>query len=130
MKFLIIDSSNTPAFVRLYEEKKLLGEARWLADGALGVNLIAAIDGLLADNGSKKEDINRIAVFRGPGTRSSIVRVGVVVASVMSRAVGAELVSVDGTDKEVMVEQALGNAVVSRVEVVYTGKGYGHSDRK
>lgn len=125
MILLIIDTAGEKAQVRLYQDNQVKGQSSWPAEGAVGAKIISAIDELLEEQGWSVADIDRVAVHRGPGARSAVLRAGVAVASVISLAKDIELVGVDGSDWEEMIRQAINSPAVPAVKIEYRGRGYG-----
>ena len=130
MNVLIINTAAEKPYVSLYQDKQRVGHKTWSAEAATGLKLLERIEGMLKKSGVGPEDINRIAVHGGPGARSSHVRVGVVVASMLSLTKGAEIVNISGETETEVVEQAMDKAVVTAIIIKYKERGYGQNREK
>jgi tRNA A37 threonylcarbamoyladenosine modification protein TsaB len=128
MILLIINTAGEKLYVSLYKENKMIGRKSWPVEVKAGLKLIATIEDLLADSHVAVEDIDRIAVHSGPGLRSSFLRVGVVAASIMSLANGAELVSITGEDEEDLVQEAGNKPAVTAIKIMYRDLGWGKAN--
>lgn len=130
MNLLIINTAGEESYVSLYKESQMIGRKSWPAEVKAGLKLIGSIDDLLKETGVAVEDIGRIAVHGGPGSRSSSLRVGVVVASVLSLTRGAELVNISGETQKEAVEQAMDKVAVTAINIEYKERGYGQNRKK
>jgi len=130
MILLIINTVAEKPYVSLYKDKQRVGHKAWPAEIAAGLKLLERIEEILKKSGVAPEDINRIAVHGGPGVRSSHLRVGVVVASVLSLTRGAELVNVSGETAKEVEDQARDKAAVAAINIKYNERGYGQSREK
>lgn len=130
MTLLIINTAGEESYVSLYKESRMIGRKSWPAEVKVGVKLIRTIDELLKEAGVAIEDIDRIAVHSGPGSRSSFLRVGVAAASMMSLASGAELVSIAGEDEERLAEQASSKPAEQVIKIKYRERGWGKASTK
>lgn len=125
MTLLIINTAGEESYVSLYKERQRIGRKSWPAEVKASLKLIGTIDELLKETAVVVEDIDRIAVHSGPGSRSSFLRVGVVAASTMSLASGAELVSITGEDEGDLAEQAGNKPAGQAIKIVYRELGWG-----
>jgi tRNA threonylcarbamoyl adenosine modification protein YeaZ len=91
---LLIDTATTHAVIALGAITGALSEQRsWLAGYRHGEELLARIDGLLADRGVATADLGAIAVGTGPGAFTGL-RVGIATAKGLAHALGLPIVGV------------------------------------
>lgn len=94
MKILAIETSGIPGSVALLEEERLL-EERTLETGLRTTQtLTPAIDALLRGAGWTPQNLELVAVARGPGSFTGL-RIGVTTAKTLGFATPAQLVGVD-----------------------------------
>ncbi len=91
---LLIDTATTRAVIALGGPDGALVEQRgWLAGYRHGEELLARIDGLLADRGVATAELGAIAVGTGPGAFTGL-RVGIATAKGLAHALGLPIVGV------------------------------------
>lgn len=102
---LLIDTSQPEARVILARNHIVLAERSWDSGQDLSIRLLQALSAVLHEAHMTLDQIDRIAVNRGPGSFSAL-RTGVVVATLLSFAVGLELVAVDTGTVERLLSEA------------------------
>jgi tRNA threonylcarbamoyladenosine biosynthesis protein TsaB len=91
---LLIDTATTRAVIALgAAEGSLLEQRTWLAGYRHGEELLARIDGLLAERGVAAAELGAIAVGTGPGAFTGL-RVGIATAKGLAHALGLPIVGV------------------------------------
>lgn len=93
MKIVGIDTSNQVMSVALVENSTLLVEKTVNIKRNHSVQLMPAIEALFEEAGWKPEDIDRVAVAKGPGSYTG-VRIGVTVAKTLAFSLNCDLVGV------------------------------------
>ncbi|WEG12513.1 tRNA (adenosine(37)-N6)-threonylcarbamoyltransferase complex dimerization subunit type 1 TsaB [Pullulanibacillus sp. KACC 23026] len=93
MKILAIDSSTTVMGVAVMEDRKLLAEYTTNLKLNHSVRLMPAIERVLSEVELSPQDLDRIAVAKGPGSYTG-VRMGVTVAKTLAWTLKKELVGV------------------------------------
>ncbi len=116
---LIIDTAHPTARVSIADECSILGKREWKNTPKVGTDLLMSIEELLQELGKQKTDITRVAVHAGPGSYG-LVRTGIVTGTVLSQAVGAELVGASGDSEEELVQSARNGEVIDSVEPKYS----------
>lgn len=107
MTLLLIDTSQPEARVVLAHKHIVLAERSWDSGQDLSTRLLQALSAVLHESHMALDHIDRIAVNQGPGSFSAL-RTGVVVATLLSFAVGLELVAVDtGAMKHILSEAGM-----------------------
>lgn len=115
---LIIDTAHPTARIIITDQEKVLGKREWENTPKVGTDLLINIEALLKELGKQKTDITRIAVHAGSGSYG-LVRTGIVTATILAQAIGAELVSVDGDSEEEIILNARNGEVVNAIEPKY-----------
>lgn len=87
---LIIDTAHPTARVILVDNETVLATREWANTPKVGTDVLIYIEELLKDTRVEKTSLARIAVHAGPGSYG-LVRTGIVTATILSQAVGAEL---------------------------------------
>ena len=80
----------------LVHYRDILAQQHWPITPALGRELLLVIDTLLTKHHVRLNELDRIAVHRGPGHYSAL-RHGIITAATLAYATGADLVSLSGT---------------------------------
>ncbi|HLC49561.1 MAG TPA: hypothetical protein VJI96_04235 [Candidatus Andersenbacteria bacterium] len=117
---LITDTAHPTARVIVADEKQILGSREFTNTPKVGTDLLIYIDELLQELKLDKTSLTRIGVHAGPGSYG-LVRTGIVTATILAQAVGAELVEVEGETAEELVESGRNGEVVKAVEARYRG---------
>ncbi len=115
---LIIDTAHPTARVVIADERKIVGLREWPNTPNIGVDLLVYIEELLQSLGKGKKDITRIAVHSGPGSYG-LVRTGIVSATILAQATGAELVEVQGETEEELIKSARNASPNTGIEPKY-----------
>lgn len=115
---LIIDTAHPTARIIFVDEKTILGTREWENTPNVGTDLLTNIEGVLEELGKQKTHITRLAVHAGPGSYG-LVRTGIVTATILAQAEGAELVAVVGDREEDMITSARNGEVVDAIEPKY-----------
>lgn len=115
---LIIDTSKETARVFCVDNGTIVEQREWLCDRHVGTRLLEEIASLV---GVKK--VTRVAVVAGPGGFSTL-RAGVVTASMLAFAWGADLVSISGNSPEELILGALEANLVDTIVPKYDRPGY------
>ncbi|OGY37369.1 MAG: hypothetical protein A3E36_03000 [Candidatus Andersenbacteria bacterium RIFCSPHIGHO2_12_FULL_45_11b] len=114
----IIDTAHPTARIILADDTNVFGKREWENTPKVGTTLLVNIEELLQEAGKQKMDITRVAVHAGPGSYG-LVRTGIVTATVLGQAVGAEIVAVSGDTEEEVVASARTAEKVDAVEPKY-----------
>ncbi|PRY83403.1 tRNA (adenosine(37)-N6)-threonylcarbamoyltransferase complex dimerization subunit type 1 TsaB [Alkalibacterium olivapovliticus] len=93
MKILGIDTSNQVMSVALVEDSTLLVEKTVNIKRNHSVQLMPAVEALFKEAGWQPNDLDRIAVAKGPGSYTG-VRIGVTIAKTLAFSLKVELVGV------------------------------------
>lgn len=109
MKILAIDTSNQPLVVSLAEDDKLLDQYETNVPRNHSVDLLPAIQRVLATAGWSFQDLDRIAVAQGPGSFTGL-RIGITVGKVLADMLKIDLVGVSSL--AVLAEQVPGVGIV------------------
>src|SRR3990167_10088336 len=115
---LITDTAHPTARVIVADEKQILGSREFTNTPKVGTDLLIYIDELLQELKLDKTSLTRIGVHAGPGSYG-LVRTGIVTATVLGQAVGAEIVAVSGDTEEEVVASARTAEKVDAVEPKY-----------
>jgi len=99
----------------LYDGKTLLVEYTWEAHRELSNTLHAAIDNVLKKAKKSIEDLERVAVYQGPGSFTGL-RIGCSVANAIGYSLGIPVVG-GGARHETWLDDALGSKVEDFVPV-------------
>ena len=124
MKIIAIDTSTSVMGVALLDENKVYGEMITNLKKNHSVRLMPIVDQLFREIGWKPEEIELVAVSKGPGSYTG-VRIGVTTAKTFSWAMGKPLVGIS-TIEAMAYSQSHFNGVISpiidaRRGQVYTG---------
>jgi len=92
---------------------------KWKSEKQIGIHLLEQIDEMLEKNDISLNDIDRVAVYAGPGHFSAL-RSGIVTATMLAEANTTELVSVKGDDLATMISEAIQGKVVDIIDPVYS----------
>ena len=121
---LSIDTSTRYAAVGLSREGEALADFTWRSDRNHSVELVPAIQALLARARVEMEQLDAVFVAKGPGAFSAL-RVGMSTAKALAEALKVALVSVGTLDVEAQPYRGLGLPVVAVIEAgrsrVYVG---------
>lgn len=115
---LIIDTAHPTARVILADGEKVLGLREFTNTPKVGTDLLIYIEELLIEHKIDKANLTRIGVHAGPGSYG-LVRTGIVTATLLAQAVGAELVEAEGETEEELVESAREAKAVTSLEAKY-----------
>lgn len=102
---LIIDTAHPTARIILVDDEKILGTREWVNTPKVGTDLLVYSDELLKECECVKSSLTRIAVHTGPGSYG-LVRTGIITATMLAQALGAQMVEVNGETAEELVETA------------------------
>jgi tRNA threonylcarbamoyladenosine biosynthesis protein TsaB len=109
---LAIDTASDVAGTALMDGDSLLAETTWRAHQSHSVQLLPAIDWLLAHVGRSKAEIGAVAVSLGPGSYAGM-RVGISTAKALAFGLDAEIVGIGRLAAEALpVAEASGGRVV------------------
>lgn len=97
MRLLGIDTATTTTGAALIEDDRLIAETCAEATAGHAERLMPAIEGVLADAGWRRSDIDAIAVSAGPGSYTGL-RTGVTTAKMLAYAWRRRLVAVGTLD--------------------------------
>lgn len=97
MLILTIKSDSPQAELGLFNDSKLLGEEKWLADRNLADTIHLKIEHLLEDHGKDWANIQGIVCFEGPGSFTGL-RIGLSVANALAYGLDATIVGSKGKD--------------------------------
>jgi len=122
-KVLIIDTSSENISLMLCSSGKVVGRWEQKGEPDAGRQVLVGVEELLEENNLTLPDIDRIAVHRGPGVRSSALRSGIVVAAVLGLASSIEVVEVEGEGD--IVKKAFEAKAKDVIEANYERPGYG-----
>lgn len=93
MKLLAIDTSNQAMSIAVMENEKLIGELTTNLKRNHSERLMPAIDALMTELGLDIQEIERVAVAKGPGSYTGL-RIGVTTAKTLAWTLNKELVGV------------------------------------
>jgi tRNA A37 threonylcarbamoyladenosine modification protein TsaB len=116
---LTIDTAHPTARVVVANDIQILGMREWPNTPQVGTDLLVYTEELLKECGQEKRNISRIGVHAGPGNYG-LVRVGIITATILAQAVGAELVGLSADGAEEAVQEARKGAPVSAIEPKYS----------
>jgi tRNA threonylcarbamoyl adenosine modification protein YeaZ len=116
--FLLIDTSQPEAWVALGKEEKIMAERRWGNDRHIGPKLLIAIEELLKKYQLTLTDLERIAVYPGPGHYGAI-RVGVTTANLLALDRSIPLATLNSHEPLTALREARTNIPVFLVKPVY-----------
>jgi tRNA threonylcarbamoyladenosine biosynthesis protein TsaB len=91
MVILALDTATDRGSLALMAEERLLGEVSLESQGAYLTRLLPGLEGLLGSTGLHLEDLEAIAVSRGPGNFTGL-RIGLATAKTLAFALGCPLV--------------------------------------
>jgi len=121
MNILLIDTSTRTARVGLIQDEQLTDITEWESTPELGKKLLEVVDELLKKHGLKLEEVERVAVHRGRvGSSFMSLRTGIVTATMLAQALGAELVAVESDDVQTMIREVSQGEVVGIIQPVYS----------
>lgn len=124
MNYLLIDTSNQPLSVALMQDDKVLSELNSNEKVNHSVQLMPAIEQVIAESKVLKENIDVIVVAQGPGSYTGL-RIGVTVAKTLAYALNAELYGVSSLKALAATIKEDTRLIVpvfdARREAVYTG---------
>jgi len=107
MKYLGIRTDSPTCEMYLYEDAKLLNQAKWQADRELAKALLGELEAFLGANSVSFKDLGGVFAYRGPGSFTGL-RIGLTVINTIAY---AEQLPVIGAEGETWQETA-----VSRLE--------------
>lgn len=116
---LIIDTAHPTARVTLADNASVLAMREWVNTPQVGTDLLLCIQEVFQGVGQKVDHISRIGVHAGPGSYG-LVRMGIVTATLLAQASGAELVSISEEGRDEAVEEARKLPPVSIIEPKYS----------
>lgn len=124
MNYLMIDTSNQPMSVAVMQDDNVLSEINSNLKKNHSVQLMPAIEQVIAESQLDKTDINAIVVAEGPGSYTGL-RIGVTVAKTLAYALNTELYGVSSLKTLAATAEEDGRLIVpifdARREAVYTG---------
>ncbi|KRG08789.1 tRNA (adenosine(37)-N6)-threonylcarbamoyltransferase complex dimerization subunit type 1 TsaB [Staphylococcus sp. NAM3COL9] len=124
MNYLLIDTSNQPLSVAIMQDDKVLSELNSNEKVNHSVQLMPAIEQVIAESKVLKENIDVIVVAQGPGSYTGL-RIGVTVAKTLAYALNAELYGVSSLKALAATIKEDTKLIVpvfdARREAVYTG---------
>ncbi|MEJ8767413.1 tRNA (adenosine(37)-N6)-threonylcarbamoyltransferase complex dimerization subunit type 1 TsaB [Oceanobacillus sp. HCA-5259] len=97
MNILVIDTSNHVLGVAIMKNDKVIGQIMTNLTKNHSVRLMPAIDKLMAEVGMRVEELDRIAVAKGPGSYTG-VRIGLTTAKTLAWALGTPVVGVSSLE--------------------------------
>jgi tRNA threonylcarbamoyladenosine biosynthesis protein TsaB len=130
---LAIDTASDIAGTALMDGDSLLAETTWRAHQSHSVQLLPAIDWLLAHVGRSKAEIGAVAVSLGPGSYAGM-RVGISTAKALAFGLDAKIVGIGRLAAEALpVAEASGGRVVpvqaaGRAELAWAVYQHSESD--
>ncbi|MBS9338553.1 tRNA (adenosine(37)-N6)-threonylcarbamoyltransferase complex dimerization subunit type 1 TsaB [Fructobacillus sp. M2-14] len=93
MKVLAIDTSNQPLLVALAEDGQILSSVQTNKPKNHSVDLLPAVKDLLAKEGWTLQDLDQIAIAKGPGSFTGL-RIGVTVGKVLADTLNKPLLAI------------------------------------
>lgn len=118
MNILLIDTSKRQAQVGCIKDGEVIAQRSWESTHQLGIDLLQQIDELAGEVEGFLPNVDRVAVHRGPGHFSAL-RAGIVTATMLAEAWGAELVAVASSTADSQIEEAMTGDPAFVVEPVY-----------
>ena len=109
---LSIDTASELASIALSREGRVIVESTWRCRRNHTVELLPAIDRLLAEGGVEKGDLTAVFVCAGPGMYTGL-RVGISVAQGVARALGLPALAVGRLELDAYPHSAGGGPVVA-----------------
>lgn len=97
MKILAIDTSNQVMSVAVIDNQVIIGEITTNIKGNHSERLMPAIDQLMQEVHWKPEELDRIAVAKGPGSYTGL-RIGVTIAKTLAWTLNKELVGISSLE--------------------------------
>lgn len=97
MKLLAIDTSNHVLGVAIMENENIIGELVTNLNKNHSTRLMPAIDKLMTEVGMSAEDIEQIAIAKGPGSYTG-VRIGLMTAKTLAWALNIPIVGVSSLE--------------------------------
>jgi tRNA threonylcarbamoyladenosine biosynthesis protein TsaB len=97
MLILTIRTDNPTAEVALFDGTKQVDHLAWLADRQLAETIHLTIKELLDTHGKTINDLQAVAVYKGPGSFTG-VRIGLSVANALAAGLAIPIVSGTGDD--------------------------------
>ena len=97
MNLLVIDTSNHVLGVAIMKNDQVIGQIMTNLTKNHSVRLMPAIDKLMAEVGMRVEELDRIAVAKGPGSYTG-VRIGLTTAKTLAWALGTPVVGVSSLE--------------------------------
>jgi len=97
MLSLFLRTDKPESELYLYEDEKELAQIKWPAHRKLAETLNSKIDELLLGACKTTADINKIVVYKGPGSFTGL-RIGISVANAMAYGLGMPVVGTEGKD--------------------------------
>ncbi|MHA6252997.1 tRNA (adenosine(37)-N6)-threonylcarbamoyltransferase complex dimerization subunit type 1 TsaB [Oceanobacillus sp. CAU 1775] len=97
MKLLAIDTSNNVLGIAIMEDDQIIGELVTNLNKNHSVRLMPAIHKLMGEVGVKAEDLEKIAIAKGPGSYTG-VRIGLTTAKTLAWALNIPIVGVSSLE--------------------------------
>ncbi len=95
MLVLAMRTDKSEAEIYVYADNKVIAEHKWLAHRQLSDTLNTEIDKLLKKAKISMSELNRLAVYQGPGSFTGL-RIGLSVANAMGYSLDIPVVAVEG----------------------------------
>ena len=116
---LAIDTATRFASIALYGHSGLLAEQSWRSDNNHSVEVLPAIDGLMAAQRASPADLTAIAVAKGPGSFTGL-RIGMSIAKGMCLALEIPIIAIPTLD---VITYAVGDPGGPVLAVLEAGRG-------
>lgn len=109
---LSIDTASELASIALSREGRVIAQSTWQCRQNHTVELLPAIDALLAESDAPKRDLTAVFVCAGPGMYTGL-RVGISVAQGLARALGLPALAVGRLELDAYPHSAGGGPIVA-----------------
>ena len=120
MTILLIKTDQPTTELYLYEDNQKVNEKIWLADRKLGETIHLEIANLLINSSRKKEDLEAVAIYNGPGSFTGL-RIGHSVANALAYGLNLPLVATSGDDWVSRAITRLLNGENDKITIPYYG---------
>lgn len=116
---LAIDTATRYASVALYDESGVLAEQTWRSNNRHSVEMMPAIDAMMTRQGFAKEDLEAVAVAKGPGSFTGL-RIGMSIAKGLCLALDIPIIAIPTLD---IIAYAVGDPGAPVLAVLEAGRG-------